>query len=173
MIYSIYIKTLRCFFNKRYMRKVYKVFLLTTFILFGRKTNEMVYINKQISKSEIVIPKLTIIESINVVSKEEPENSYVKIYSATWYNLHGNHTASGEIFHRDSLTAAYNSAKFGTYLKVTNVKNKESVIVKVTDRMGDKKVNRIDLSISAFDSISPISAGRLVVTIEEIKKPTI
>ena len=173
MIYSIYIKTLRCFFYKRYMRKVYKVFLLTIFILFSRKTNEIVYVNKQISRSEIVIPKIiTIIKPIGVSKKEEPENSY-ETHCATWYNLHGHRTASGEVFHRDSLTAAYNFAKFGAYLKVTNVKNKESVIVKVTDRMGNKTVNRIDLSISAFDSIAPTSTGRLIVTIEEIKKPTI
>ncbi len=156
------------------MRKVYKVFLLTVFLLLNRRNNEFVYTDRQISKSEIFIPEIKIIETIKGDSKkEEPENSYEKIHSATWYNLHGHHTASGEIFHRDSLTAAYNFAKFGTYLKVTNVKNNESVIVKVTDRMGNKTVNRIDLSISAFDSIAPTSTGRLNVTIEEIKKPTI
>ena len=75
------------------------------------------------------------------------------------------------MFHKDSLTAAYNNAKFGTYLKVTNLNNNESIIVKVTDRMGNKTPNRIDLSLCAFDSISPPSAGRLRVKLEEIKKP--
>ena len=59
-----------------------------------------------------------------------------EIHSATWYNMHGSMTASGQRFHKDSLTAAYNFSKLGTYLRVTNIYDQQSVIVKVTDRMG-------------------------------------
>jgi rare lipoprotein A len=102
-------------------------------------------------------------EEIKVVENESTT------HIATWYNLHGNKTASGERFHKDSLTAAYNFVKLGTYLKVTNISNEESVIVKVTDRMGNKTANRIDLSISAFDSIANLSSGKAKVLIEVIK----
>jgi rare lipoprotein A (peptidoglycan hydrolase) len=90
----------------------------------------------------------------------------IDINTATWYSLHGNTTASGEMFHRDSLTAAYNFCELGTYLRVTNISNNESVIVKVNDRMGYKGKNHIDLSKCAFDSIGNISSGRIKVKIE-------
>ena len=97
---------------------------------------------------------------------------YVKkpnVHSATWYNMHGHKTASGERFHKDSLTAAYNYSKLGTYLRVTNPSTNLSVIVKVNDRMGYKGRNHIDLSKCAFDSIGNTGSGRIKVIVEEIK----
>lgn len=90
-------------------------------------------------------------------------------YTATWYDLTGRFTSSGERFHRDSLTCAYNFASFGTLLKITNLSNESSVIVKVTDRMGYKGKKHIDLSKSAFDSIGDLSSGRLRVNIEVVE----
>ena len=157
------------------MNKTIKVILLTLFIILThQKVGQESIVNK-IDKSIIIDVKTTtkiIKSSIKIIKLEEKnETSFDEIHSATWYNLHGHYTASGEKFHKDSLTAAYNNADFGTYLKVTNVSNNESIIVKVTDRMGNKSPNRIDLSLCAFDSISPPSAGRLKVKLEEIKKP--
>ncbi len=90
-------------------------------------------------------------------------------HTATWYDLTGRLTSSGERFHRDSLTCAYNFASFGTLLKITNLSNDSSVIVKVTDRMGYKGKKHIDLSKSAFDSIGDLSSGRLKVNIEVVE----
>jgi rare lipoprotein A len=152
------------------MNKLVKITLLTVFLaLCFNKGGQEVFVNRNIIESDVVSIKTTtkIIKSIS----EPIETSYDEVHSATWYNLHGHYTASGEKFHKDSLTAAYNHAEFGTYLKVTNLSNNESIIVKVTDRMGNKSANRIDLSLCAFDSISPPSAGRLKVKLEEIKKP--
>ena len=87
--------------------------------------------------------------------------------TATWYQAHGSKTYSGEVFHKDSLTAAYH-AKMGTYLKVTNKSNGKSVIVKVTDRMGSSHKNKIDLSKKAFESIANINSGRIKVIVEKI-----
>jgi rare lipoprotein A len=153
------------------MRKSSKITLLTLFIIFCYNGERDVFVNNNFIESDVVNIKTTtkIIKSIESV--KPTGTSYDEIHNATWYNLHGHQTASGERFHKDSLTAAYNSAKFGTYLKVTNVSNNESIIVKVTDRMGNKTPNRIDLSLCAFDSISKPSSGRLKVKLEEIKKP--
>ena len=157
------------------MNKTLKVILLTFFIVLTyQKVSQEGVVNK-IDKSVIIDIKATtkiIKSSITIIkSDEKTETSIDEIHSATWYNLHNHYTASGERFHKDSLTAAYNHADFGTYLKVTNISNNESIIVKVTDRMSNKSSNRIDLSLCAFDSISPPSAGRLKVKLEEIKKP--
>ena len=154
------------------MNRSIKISLLTVLIVFCFNNGEQaVFVNNSFIESDVVNIKTTtkIIKSIESV--KTIGTSYEEIHNATWYNLHGHNTASGEMFHKDSLTAAYNNAKFGTYLKVTNLNNNESIIVKVTDRMGNKTPNRIDLSLCAFDSISPPSAGRLKVKLEEIKKP--
>lgn len=87
---------------------------------------------------------------------------------ATWYNMHGAKTASGEKMHRDSLTAAYNQAPFGTKLEITNENNQEVCTVRVTDRMGNKTPNRIDLSYAAFGKIADHGQGRINVKIREI-----
>ena len=145
------------------MIKYIKLILLTSFIFVASPITSIY------TKSSLNIPlpisevKTTVKEELKVIENESTT------HIATWYNLHGNRTASGERFHKDSLTAAYNFVKLGTYLKVTNINNEESVIVKVTDRMGNKTANRIDLSISAFDSIANLSSGKVKVIIEVIK----
>ena len=146
------------------MRKYIRLVLFTTFIFLSSPVTS-IYTKGSFN---IRLPKVSEIktkvkEEIKVVENESTT------HIATWYNLHGNKTASGERFHKDSLTAAYNFVKLGTYLKVTNISNEESVIVKVTDRMGNKTANRIDLSISAFDSIANLSSGKAKVIIEVIK----
>ena len=154
------------------MNKKIKIILLTLFITFiFQKSGKESVVNK-IDKSVIIDTKTTtkiIKSSIKIIRPEEIKTSFDEIHSATWYNLHNHYTASGERFHKDSLTAAYNHAEFGTYLKVTNISNNESIIVKVTDRMGNKSANRIDLSLCAFDSIANLSSGKAKVIIEVVK----
>ena len=155
------------------MNKILKVILLTFFIVLTYQESGQEGVVNKIDKSVIIDTKTTtkiIKSSIKIIRPEEKiETSFDEIHSATWYNLHNHYTASGERFHKDSLTAAYNHAEFGTYLKVTNISNNESIIVKVTDRMGNKSANRIDLSLCAFDSIANLSSGKAKVIIEVVK----
>ncbi len=148
------------------MRKYIRLVLFTSFISISSPVTSIYSketFNIQSQKIPDIKTEVKVKEEVKIV-ESEPITCI-----ATWYNLHGNKTASGERFHKDSLTAAYNFVKLGTYLKVTNVNNNESVIVKVTDRMGIKTPNRIDLSISAFDSIGNLSSGRTKVVINVIK----
>jgi len=73
---------------------------------------------------------------------------------ATWYGpeLSGNRTANGEMFNPSALTAAHRSLPFGTQVRVTNVKNGRSVVVRINDRLGDPAI-AIDLSQGAAKSI--------------------
>jgi len=144
------------------MIKYIKIVLFTSFIFVASPVTSIY------TKSSFISVKLPDVKSVKEEAKVVEDES-VTPHIATWYNLHGNKTASGERFHKDSLTAAYNFVKLGTYLKVTNISNEESVIVKVTDRMGNKSPNRIDLSICAFDSIANLSSGKAKVIIEVIK----
>ena len=79
------------------------------------------------------------------------------------FKFEGRKTANGEIFSNNNLTAAYNHIPLGTTLKVTNIKNNKSVIVKVNDRCGIN--SRIDLSQKAFSSIADLKSGIIKVKI--------
>jgi rare lipoprotein A len=117
--------------------------------------------NESLIKNDIKVVKYDVDDSI-IFSKKEG------VHSATWYNPHGSRTASGLRFHRDSLTCAYNFSKMHSYLRVTNTITNEFVVVKVTDRMGNKNKNHIDLSKCAFDSIANPKSGRIKVIVEEV-----
>lgn len=78
-------------------------------------------------------------------------------------------TASGERFNQYSKTAAHRKLPFGTKVKVTNVKNRKSVIVKINDRGPFVKGRIIDLSRSAFSSIGNIDSGVINVQIEVVR----
>lgn len=94
------------------------------------------------------------------------------VHNASWYGgyFHGRKTASGEIYNKYALTAASNSHKLGSKLKVTNVKTGKSVVVKVNDTGGFAKYNRtLDLSQAAFQQIAPLGQGVAKVTIQVLK----
>lgn len=102
-----------------------------------------------------------------------PTLAYAKsVHTASWYGgyFHGRKTASGEIYNKYALTAASNSHKMGTKLKVTNVKTGKSVAVKVNDTGAFTKYNRtLDLSQAAFQQIAPLGQGVAKVTIHVLK----
>jgi rare lipoprotein A (peptidoglycan hydrolase) len=105
--------------------------------------------------------KDTILSRLDVLKVSKPKNFKSNTHTATWYHTH-NHPR----VHRKHPTAAYNYATIGTKLRVINVLSGDTTIVEVTDRMGDKKRNKIDLSHMAFGQISPHGYGKIVVTVE-------
>lgn len=78
-------------------------------------------------------------------------------------------TASGEVYKHNLKTAAHKKLPFGLYVKVTNIANGKSVIVKINDRGPFVKGRIIDLSKSAFRSIGNTSSGIINVRIEVIQ----
>lgn len=78
-------------------------------------------------------------------------------------------TASGEVYRHELKTAAHKKLPFGTDVKVTNISNGKSVVVKINDRGPYVKGRVIDLSRSAFSSIGSTSAGVINVKIEVIR----
>lgn len=92
--------------------------------------------------------------------------------TASYYGkgFNGKLTASGEVFNKWAMTTASNSHKMGTKLKVTNIANGKSVIVKVNDRGGFSKYGRtLDLSRGAFAKIADLDKGLCKVKIKVIK----
>lgn len=90
---------------------------------------------------------------------------------ASYYHnkFNGRKTASGEVFSNNKLTAAHRTYPFGTYLKVTNVANGKSVVVKINDRGPFTKGKELDLSRKAFMDITDNpNKGNLQVNIEVV-----
>ncbi|EFM00860.1 septal ring lytic transglycosylase RlpA family protein [Hoylesella marshii] len=78
----------------------------------------------------------------------------------------GARTSSGARVHHDSLTCAHRTYPFGSILKVTNLSNGLSVLVKVTDRGPYRRGRVIDLSWRAAKEIGMLSQGVATVEIE-------
>jgi rare lipoprotein A len=73
--------------------------------------------------------------------------------------FHGRATASGEIFDQNKLTAAHRTLPFGTMVKVINLTNGRSVVVKINDRGPFVRGRIIDLSRAAAEAIDLIDMG--------------
>ena len=90
---------------------------------------------------------------------------------ASWYGpgFHGQKTANGEIYNQNSFTAAHKSLKFGTLLKITNLKNNKSVVIRINDRGPYIHGRDLDLSKAAATELGFISKGVSKIKVEEIK----
>ena len=90
---------------------------------------------------------------------------------ASWYGKQhrGHKTASGEQFNPDDLTAASWIYPFGTLLKVTNLKNHKSVVVRVSDRGPGVPGRGLDVSECAAELLGFKHAGLARVTVEVVK----
>ena len=81
-------------------------------------------------------------------------------------NFDGRKTASGERFNAGALTRAHNSLPFGTRVKVTNLANKRSVVVRVNDR-GPSTPGRVgDLSLAAAQKLGGVRKGTIDAKLE-------
>lgn len=90
---------------------------------------------------------------------------------ASYYGnkFHGRMMSSGLRYHRDSMFCAHRSYPFGTLLKVTNLKNNKSVVVKVMDRGPYGHGRIIDLSYAAAKEIDMLRAGVVAVSVTPYK----
>ena len=89
---------------------------------------------------------------------------------ASWYGrqFHGNRTANGELYDMLGMTAAHPTLPLPSYVRVTNVRNGRSVIVRVNDRGPFKQDRVIDLSYAAAAKLGIAAAGTGEVEIERI-----
>ena len=93
---------------------------------------------------------------------------YAEEGNASWYGVpfHGRRAANGETYDMYKLTAAHRTLPFETLVRVTNLLNNNSAIVRITDR-GPFVDNRIiDLSLGAARELDMVAAGIAPVRIE-------
>ena len=89
---------------------------------------------------------------------------------ASYYHesLRGSKTANGERYDPNAMTAAHRRLKLGTFVRVTHLRNKRKVIVKVNDRLPPQGRTIIDLSTMAARKLGMIRAGIARVRIETL-----
>jgi rare lipoprotein A len=90
---------------------------------------------------------------------------------ASYYadDFHGKQTSNGEVFDMNDFTAAHRTFPFGTKVRVTNLENKKSVVVRVNDRGPFKEARIIDLSLAAAKELDLIRSGTAKVKLEVLE----
>jgi len=128
-------------------------------------------------KIGVIILTLILINPISYVKQNQLNaqtsgsfSEYFEEGVASWYGpgFHGRKTASGEKFDTHELTAAHKTLPFGTLLKVTNLENGKSTIVRVNDRGPYAHGRIIDLSLAAKQELE---MGGLAKVRIEIAQP--
>lgn len=82
----------------------------------------------------------------------------------------GKKTSSGELFSQKKLTCAHNTLPFGTLIRVTNLANDSSVVVRVNDRLNQRNPRIVDLSKSAAKKLKFSGRGILKVRVELVNQ---
>jgi rare lipoprotein A len=87
---------------------------------------------------------------------------------ASWYGReqHGHLTANGEHFDMYALTAAHRTLHMNTHVRVTNLHNGRSVVVRINDRGPYSHGRIIDLSYAAAKQLGMIDSGVALVRVE-------
>jgi rare lipoprotein A len=78
----------------------------------------------------------------------EENTNYTAVGVASWYgdDFHGRFTSNGEIYDKNSITAAHKTLPLPSYVRVTNLANRRSIVVRVNDRGPFAQEREIDLS---------------------------
>jgi rare lipoprotein A len=102
---------------------------------------------------------------------EEPAAKAYQVGKASWYGgmFQGKATASGEDYDMFSFTAAHRELPLGTFVKVTNLKNQKSVVVRINDRGPVTPGRIIDLSYSAAHTLDMHQKGLEKVRIDVLE----
>ena len=105
--------------------------------------------------------------NINNQQRDVAEQGKASFYADKY---HGRTTASGERFSQQAASAAHLRLPFGTKVKVTNIANNKSVVVRINDRGPYIRGRIIDLSKAMFKKIADPKVGVIDVTVTVIDK---
>lgn len=102
---------------------------------------------------------------------DTPQVIRVVTGEASWYGpgFYGNRTASGEVYRPGTMTAAHRSLPFGTQVRVTNLWNGRSAVIRINDRGPFVDHRIIDLGHGAANSLGLTSSGIAKVRMEILR----
>jgi rare lipoprotein A len=97
----------------------------------------------------------------NSGSDKQADDCFIDSGTASWYGeyFHGKLTASGEKYDLETLTAAHKTLPFNTVVRVVNVENEKSVVVRINNRGPFTGDRIIDLSLKAARQIDMLEDG--------------
>ena len=104
----------------------------------------------------------------NITSTADALEIVTGVASFYGKKFHGRQTANGEIYNMNDLTAAHETYPFNTVLKVTNLMNDKTVVVRINDRKPDFHGRIIDLSYGAAKELDMLIKGITQVKLEII-----
>lgn len=113
----------------------------------------------------LAAPAVVSAQSARSVSLVPVEKGIASYYSS---DFEGQLTSSGDIFSNKAMTAASNTLPLGTVVKVTNLRNRKWVLVRINDRMNKHNKRTIDLTRSAARSLGMVRRGTARVKVEAI-----
>ena len=128
-------------------------------------------------KSILYLGLLLITVSFTATDTARTTESKPKVLygTASFYSnsFNGKKTANGEIYSQKKMTAACNVLPLGTWIRVTNLRNGRSVLVKTNDRLHARMKRVVDLSRGAAEKLNYIKSGLTRVRVEVLgkKKP--
>ncbi len=95
---------------------------------------------------------------------------YVEQGVASWYgpDFHGGRTATGETYDMNAMTGAHPTLPLPAWVRVTNLENGRSVVVRLNDRGPFSKERIIDLSKAAAEQLDMIRAGTARVEVRSL-----
>ena len=127
------------------------------------------------SESMVVVPvkPLPLPPPKTVASPPPKSSKLIRVVqgAASWYGpgFYGRTTASGERLRKGTMTAAHRTLPFGTQVRVTNLSNGRSVVVRINDRGPFKYHRVIDLAHGAASQLRMMQAGEVPVKLEILK----
>jgi len=100
----------------------------------------------------------------------EENINYSEIGYASWYgdDFHGRYTANGEIFDMTAITAAHPTLPLPSYVRVTNLANNRSIVVRVNDRGPYARDRLIDVSVKTAELLGFYGHGVARVKVEYV-----
>jgi rare lipoprotein A len=114
-------------------------------------------------------------QQADTTTKPKPAKAKRVFYGmASFYanSFNGKKTANGEIYSQSKFTCACNALPLGTWVKVTNLRNGRTVVVKTNDRLHPRMKRIVDLTKAAAVKLNFVSAGLTRVKVEVLgKKP--
>jgi peptidoglycan lytic transglycosylase len=158
---------------KREKMKIFLYIIISSSIIFNACTSTARYTTKEsnVNSSENYNDETAdLLKEENIdLNNIQPLSTEVGIASYYAQKYNGRKTASGEIYNMFGISAAHPVYPMGTIVKVTNLSNNLSVILKINDRMPDFKDRVIDLSLGAARILDMIQNGTTKVKIDVIK----
>jgi rare lipoprotein A len=125
-----------------------------------------ILLDDNIPDADSIQPTVDSTDSLSTADYEAVGEGRASFYGA---ELAGHRTASGERFSPSGLTAAHRTLPIGTRLRVTNLANGKSVIVRVNDRGPIPHSRILDLSLGAARQIAMVRSGTAQVRIERVR----